>query len=209
MISLLIALTIVSGWAPEAVIRDYLMNNYPWPEIQVQKVVSEEALPRSRPVEIITERGPLGRASFIFRFADNREVRIKAYITAREQVVRTRRALYKGTVIRSTDIYTTMMNVRKIPRGAINDAKGIRGKILKRSLPADSTLTEAVTGEKPLIKKGQRITLLYKTNSLRVTAPGVAREDGFSEREISVMNLTSRKTITGIVESRGIVNVQP
>ncbi|GBE37098.1 flagellar basal body P-ring biosynthesis protein FlgA [bacterium BMS3Bbin07] len=209
MISLLIALTIVAGWAPEAVIQDYLMNNYPWPEIQVQKLVAEDTLPRSRPVEIITERGPLGRASFLFRFPDNREVRIKAYITARDQVVRTRRALYKGTVIRSTDIYTTMMNVRKIPRGAISDIKGVRGKILKRSLPADSTLTEAVTGEKPLIQKGQRITLLYKTNSLRVTAPGVAREDGYSEREISVMNLTSRKTITGIVESRGIVNVQP
>jgi len=209
MISLLIALTIVTGWAPEAVIQNYLMNNYPWPEIQVQKVVSEEALPHSRPVEILTERGPLGRASFIFRFPDNREVRIKAYITARGQVVRTRRALYRGTVLSSTDIYTTLMDVRKIPRGAIKDIKGVRGKVLKRSLPADSTLTEAVTGEKPLIKKGQRITILYKTNSLRVTAPGIAREDGYSEREIRVMNLTSRKMITGIVESRRIVNVQP
>ncbi len=209
MISILIALTIVSGWAPETVIHDYLMNNYPWPEIQVQRLVSEEALPRSRPVEIITERGPLGRASFILRFADNREVRIKAQITAREQVVRTRRALYRGTLISSTDIYTTMMDVRKIPRGAIRDIRMAKGKVLKRSLPADSTLTEAATGENPLIKKGQRITLLYKSGSLRVTAPGVAREDGYSEREISVMNLTSRKTITGIVESRGIVNVQP
>jgi len=209
MISLLIALTIVSGWAPEAVIQSYLMNNYPWPEIQVQKVVSEKVLPRSRPVEIITERGPLGRASFIFRFADNREIRIKAQVTAREQVVKTRRALYRGTVIRSTDVYTTMMDVRKIPRGAINDEKVLRGKILKRSLPANRTLTEAVTGEKPLIKKGQHITILYKTDSLRVTAPGIAREDGYSRMEISVMNLTSRKTITGIVENRGTVNVQP
>ncbi|MEC4685250.1 MAG: flagellar basal body P-ring formation chaperone FlgA [Nitrospirota bacterium] len=209
MISLLIALTIVSGWAPEAVIQDYLVNNYPWPEIQVQRVVPDEALPRSRPVEIITERGPLGRASFIFRFADNREVRIKAYITAREQVVKTRRALYRGTLISSTDVYATMMDVRKIPRGAIRDIRMARGKVLKRSLPADSTLTEAITGEKPLIKKGQRVTLFYKSNSLRVTAPGVAKEDGFSKMEISVMNLRSRKTITGIVENRGTVNVQP
>ncbi|VAX31429.1 hypothetical protein MNBD_NITROSPIRAE02-1440 [hydrothermal vent metagenome] len=209
MISLLIALTIVSGWAPEAVIQNYLMNNYPWPEIQVQKVVPEEGLPRSRPVEIITERGPLGRASFIFRFPDNREVRIKAQVTARDQVVKTRRALSRGTLIRNSDVYTTMMDVRKIPRGAINDAKGIRGKILKRSLPANSTLTEAVTAEKPLIKKGQHITILYKTNSLRVTAPGIAREDGYPKMEISVINLRSRKTITGIVENRGTVNVQP
>jgi flagella basal body P-ring formation protein FlgA len=209
IISLLIALAVVSGWTPEAVIQDYLINNYPWPEIQVQKLVAEEPLPQSRPVEIITERGPLGRASFIFRFPDNREVRIKAYITAREQVVRTRRALYRGTVISSTDVYTTMMDVRRIPKGAISDIKGVRGKVLKRSLPADSTLTEAVTGEKPMIKKGQRITILYKTKSLRVTALGIAREDGYSEKEISVMNLTSRKTITGIVESRRIVNVQP
>jgi len=209
MISFLIALAIASGWAPEAVIHDYLVNNYPWPDVEVQRLVAEEPLPQDRPVEIVTERGPLGRASFILRFSDNREVRIKAYVTARDQVVRTRRALSRGTVIRSTDIYTTMMDVRRIPKGAINDIKGVIGKVLKRSLPADSTLTVAVTGEKPLIKKGQRITILYRTGSLRVTAPGIAREDGYPEREISVMNLTSRKTITGIVEGRGVVNVRP
>jgi len=203
------ALTLVSGWTPEAVIQDYLMSSYPWPEIEVEQVVAEGPLPSSRPVEVTTERGPLGRASFVIRFADDTEVRIKAYVTAREQVVRTRRPLKRGSVIRNTDVYTAMMDVRKIPKGAATDIKSVTGKILKRSLPADATLTEAMAGEKPLIRKGQHITILYRTGTLKVTAPGVAREDGYPEREISVMNLTSRKTITGIVEDRGLVNVRP
>ncbi len=209
MTAIVLAMALVSAWTPEAAIRDYLVQSYPWPEIEVKQVVAEAGLPKSRPVEVLTERGPLGRASFILRFAGEREVRVRAYVTARDRVVRTKRPLYRGTVIRSTDVYTAMMDVRRIPKGAISDPKSVTGMVLKRSLPADTTLTEAVAREKPLIRKGQRITIMYETPSLRVTAPGVAREDGYPEREISVMNLTSRKTITGIVDGRGVVSVRP
>ncbi len=209
MLPLLLALAVISSWSPEGVIRDYLLDSYPWPEIEVHDVVSGATLPAEKPLEVITERGPLGRASFILRFAGGGEIRVRARVTAKEQVLRTRRPLRKGTVLSPADLYTTMVDVKRIPRGAIKDGDAVAGMVLKRSLPADSTLTEMVVGEKPLIRKGQRVILQYRSGSLRVTSPGIAREDGYPEREIAVLSVTSRKTVKGIVENKEVVNVLP
>ncbi|GBE01019.1 flagellar basal body P-ring biosynthesis protein FlgA [bacterium BMS3Bbin06] len=205
----LVLLSMLTTWSPEKVLVNYLLENYPWPDIQVEAIAPEGDFPGERPVEIITERGPMGRALFIFRFSGDREVRVHARVTARDRVVRTVRSLSRGMTLNRAVLYTTMMDVRKTPRGAVGSVSDLKGKQLKRSLAPDTVVTRAMIKERPLIKKGERVSIVYQSALLKITAPGIAREEGGSGDGIRVLNLASRRMIVGFVTGKGTVNVRP
>ncbi len=200
---LIIALAIT----PSAVIEEYLMDNYPWPDVMVENVEPEGTLPPQRPVSIITLRGPIGRAEFLFQYHDGSAVKVKADVTARDRVVKAIRSLKRDTVLDRSLLYTTLMDVRRIPRGALRSISEVEGKRLERSVRADTVIRQGFVSEPPLVRKGERVTIVYQSRSLRVTAPGVARSDGVRDQGIPVVNLSSKRTITCMVKDRGLVYV--
>jgi len=205
MMALLI--TAILTWSPEAVLKEYLMENYPWPEIQVEEVIPEKDLPETRPTRISTLRGPLGRAEFIFSFENGSSIRVKATVTARDRVVKTIRPLTRHTLLDRSMLYTTLMDVRKIPRGAVRTIKALIGKELKRSVRADMVLRKNMVVNQPVIKKGEQVTILYQSPTLRITAPGIARTSGSIGEGVKVLNLSSKKLVIGMVRGKGVVDV--
>lgn len=51
----------------------------------------------------------------------------------------------------------------------------------------------------PTVKKGTKVTMLYESGSLRLSAPGEAMNDGAPGESIAVRNLQSKKQTRGIV----------
>ncbi len=205
MIALLI--TAVLTWSPEAVLKEYLTENYPWPEIQVEKVIPEKEFPGTRPSRISTLRGPLGRSEFIFSFPDGSSIRVKAKVTARDRVVKTIRSLTRHTLLDRSMLYTTLMDVRRIPRGAVRTVQAVTGKELKRSVRADMVLREGMVKNQPVIRRGDRVTIIYQSPSLRITVPGMARTSGSVGEGVEVLNLRSKKLVIGMVSGKGVVDV--
>ncbi len=206
---MLLALLITAAltWSPASVLRDYLVENYPWPEIQVEDIQPEKDLPETRPAMISTERGPLGQAEFLFTFQDGRSIKVRAKVTARDRVVRTIRPLTRHTLLDRSMLYTTLMDVRKIPRGAVRTVQAVIGKELKRSLRADTVLREGMVKKQPLIRRGDKVTILYQSPFLRITVPGIARTSGSIGEGVEVLNLSSKKLVIGMVRGKGVVDV--
>jgi flagella basal body P-ring formation protein FlgA len=58
-----------------------------------------------------------------------------------------------------------------------------------------------------LVQRDQAVTLIYETPAIYLTIRGKALEGGTEGDAVSVLNLQSKRTVTGIVVGRGQVAV--
>lgn len=102
--------------------------------------------------------------------------------------------------------------VRRLPAGDgqafLNDVQTLKGKRLRRALPAGTTLRADMLLPEVLIRRGQRVTLLAQAGGLQVRAPGKALAEGAAEQRIQVQNLSSLRVVEGVVEGNGVVRVE-
>ena len=206
MLPVVILLVMTTLWTPAKAIKDYLQKHYPWPSVDVSHVVAEGSLPAYPPEQIVVRRGPVGRAEFVFIYK-GRSIVVKARIDAKDWVLKTARPVMKGQPLQKDDLYPALVNVKRIPRGAVSSWQDLRGKVLRRSLQANSIITTTVLKNRPVIKRGDRVLLVYRIKGLRVTAMGLARESGAVGESISVINLSSKRYIKGVVEDEGVVSI--
>ncbi|NOX21362.1 MAG: flagellar basal body P-ring formation protein FlgA [Nitrospirae bacterium] len=205
----LLVLAMVLSWSPGNYLKNYILEHYPWDRVEVESVKYEGNLPAQRPVNIIIQRGPVGRAVFLLEFPDGTYKKVYAKVDAQQTVVRAVRPLRRGTVLKREDLYMAPANVLRMPKNALTSMEDAVGKVLKRSVRSGAILTEALVVEKPLIHKGQKVIIVYEKPGLRLTAPGVAREDGYRGSSIQVMNLWSKRIMIGFVQDSSTVNITP
>jgi flagella basal body P-ring formation protein FlgA len=189
-----------SAWAWEAkeVIKKYLKEHYPWPEFEISEVFTAEELPRELPQKINLVSGPLGRAVFSLGFRSGEKVMVQVQISAFDYVVATRRPIKQGQVIEKEDIYMSLIDVRRVPKESLTRLESGVGKMALRNLEINMPITEHYLGNVPIIKKGQRVTLIFSAPGLKITTQGEAREDGHTGRQMRVVNLYSNKDVRGV-----------
>jgi flagella basal body P-ring formation protein FlgA len=196
-----------SPWEPRTVIKKYLQDHYPWAEIEILDISGEVSSPVP-PEKILLIQGPLGRAMFSLIFQSGEKAVVQAHIRALDWVVTSRRPLKKSQFIQKEDIYLALMDVRRMPRDALTRLEPAWGKTMTQSIGANMPLVESNLGDLPLIKKGQRITLIASAPGLKITVPGEARQDGFPGQTLRVVNLTSKRDVQGIPLDEHQVSVE-
>ncbi len=196
-----------SPWEPRAVIKKYLKDHYPWAEIEILDV-SGEVSSMVPPEKVYLINGPLGRSIFSLVFKSGERAILQANIRALDWVVTSRRPLKKSQLIRKEDVYLALMDVRRMPKDALTRLESAWGKSMNQSMGANMPIIESAMGDIPLIKKGQRITLVASAPGLKITTPGEARQDGFHGQSLKVVNLSSKRDIRGIPLDENHVSVE-
>lgn len=118
-----------------------------------------------------------------------------------------RRALARRSAVDPTDVE---LQTRRLPGTAsrfISDLGNLRGRRLKRALPAGTPLTADVLVPDVLVRRGQQVTLLAANGPFEIRAQGQALSDGAASERIRVQNVTSRKVVEGVVENSSTVRV--
>jgi flagella basal body P-ring formation protein FlgA len=206
MITLFIIAAITLSWSPEVVTRDYLRHNYPWPEIEVEPIINNLELPKEAPKKIVVLKGLPDRTTFLLQFQNGESVEYEARVKAFDWVIKSKRAIGKDEIIGSEDIYKTLENIKHIPKGAVIKEDIVIGKVLKKSIPANFTITERNIGNIHAVKKGQQVILLFDNGRIRITTKGVARENGLIGENIKVLNTSSKKHIEGkIIDNKTVL----
>ncbi len=214
LLSVLVCLSVLGSfswaesalWEPRAVIKKYLRDHYPWAEIEILDV-SGEMISKVPPERIYLIQGPLGRAMFSFVFESGEKAIFQAKIRALDWVVTSRRPLKKSQIVQKEDIYLALMDVRRMPRGALTRLESALGKTMTRSMGANMAISESTMGDIPLIRKGQRITLVASAPGLKITVPGEARQNGYPGETLKVVNLVSKRDVQGIPLDENHVSV--
>ncbi|MEA2893462.1 MAG: flagellar basal body P-ring formation protein FlgA [Bradyrhizobium sp.] len=116
------------------------------------------------------------------------------------------RSVERNEVIKSSDVV-----IERRPKAEVgNDAAGrdnAVGMQARRQLRAGQALRVTDLAKPDLVTRDQNVTLIYESSGLYLTIRGKALEGGTEGDAVNVLNLQSKRTVSGIVVGRGQVSV--
>lgn len=117
------------------------------------------------------------------------------------------RNVERTDLLKSSDII-----VERRPKAEIGGDAAVRdsaiGMQVRRSMRAGQALKVADLVKPDLVQRDQGVTLIYQTAGLYLTTRAKALDSGTEGDVVNVLNLQSKRTITGIVTGRGQVTIQ-
>lgn len=123
------------------------------------------------------------------------EVELSAWVDVFEAVVCTARRLKKGEVLTTADLTMTPKNISRMPPHYLTDISKAVGLTVKHDVDEGSCLKAWMLKRDPIVAKGDMVTILAALGGIRITAPGMILENGFSGDTVRVRNAMSRKKI--------------
>lgn len=202
----------------EKIIKEYVIRNTPWTEEQVTikniNISNKMTIPVSWNYHITPAPGSalVGRSSFLLEItgADNsaQSSWVSAEIEVWVEVVLASKPLKERQMVNVDDVYIGRKELSRLPAGYLDDIKEVSGKRVKRFAGANSILTENILEEPPLFKRGDKVFIIAESEALKVTAMGLAGEDGYRGRSVRITNMQSRKEVVGEVVDDGTVSVR-
>jgi len=112
-----------------------------------------------------------------------------------------------GDVISMEDIEWSAVPSEHLRKTTVTDPQDLVGKSPKRVISEGRPIRLDEIASAPIIKKGARITLVFKTPNLEIKTLGEALENGAKGDVIRVKNVTSKSIIEGTVETSNIIRI--
>ncbi len=126
---------------------------------------------------------------------------------ARLPVLVAARPLPARTALSAADVRVVERELSGLPFGYFQRPSEIEGQEIMRPVGQGEALTPRVVRSRPLIARGQSVTLLATAGGLAVRAQGHALAAAGLNERIRVRNMSSGRDIEGIVRAPGLVEV--
>lgn len=202
----------------EGMIKEYLVRNTPWTEEQIKikniTVSNKIILPDNWNYNITPapRSSMIGRSAFLLDITNEDNSIQSSWVSADIEVwvdvLLSSKPLKEKQMVEEDKIYMGKKELSKLPAGYIDDIKQVSGKRVKRFIGANSILTENILEEPPVFKRGDKVFIIAESDVLKVTAVGVAGEDGYRGRTVRITNIYSKKEVIGDVIDNGTVSVK-
>jgi flagellar basal body P-ring formation protein FlgA len=141
-----------------------------------------------------------GAASTRLRFTGTAIETVEAAVLAR--------AVERGEVLKHSDVL-----VERRPKAEVGADLALRdnavGMQARRQLRVGQALKTADLAKPDLVTRDQNVMLIYQTDGLYLTIRGKALDGGTEGDVVSVMNLQSKRVVSGVVTGRGQVTITP
>lgn len=124
-----------------------------------------------------------------------------------ERVIVPRRDIQRGTVLDPSDFRRVDRDANRLPRDVVRDVAEVIGLRAKRSLRKDDVFRASQVEGIPLVERGDRVQVVLQTGPLSVSAMGRAQETGALGDWIRVLNVDSKRELSGRVDAEGRVHV--
>ena len=195
---------------------DYMLDALEWDKDRLEIKVVYDGKPILLPqgnvrfdCKLPGRKRRVGRVHFLclVKVEGNAKKRLRLYadVKVTYDVYRPIQSLKMGHVIQPGDVELTQLRSDRILRNVLSDEKDIIGHRLISNLDQGETILAHMVQKIPLVKNGDRILIVAQKGPLRVTAPGVARQNGFKNDTVRVENIHSRKILLGtVIDSRTV-----
>jgi flagella basal body P-ring formation protein FlgA len=191
----------------EALLKAHVLKVRPWSDVEVRNVSLGSTPPAGAPRRIAVRKGLPGPTVFTLEYGNGAVVTAKADVEAFEEIVVAARRLWRNRPVAEDDVYLARTEIGRIPAGAIRDPGEVVGKVMNRSIgPNLPVLSQHLAGSK-IVKRGRRVTLIAESGGVRVATEGETRENAYVDDAVKVINLASKKTVTGILVDENTVRV--
>ncbi len=124
------------------------------------------------------------------------------------------RAFKEGYVsverIKAGDVIANKVQIEKIDVTSMRTMplEDVDGLIAKRSMSYGRAITSDLVETMPEIRKGESVRIVYDNNGIKLETAGIAEEDGFIGKMLTVRNINSQKLVAGNYAGNGRVHVK-
>src|ERR1700733_1604621 len=116
------------------------------------------------------------------------------------------RNVERGDVLKASDVVTERRPKAEVGSDAAPRVRAV-GMQMRKGLRAGQALRVADLGKPDLVQKDDNVTLIYEAAGIYLTARGKAIDNGTEGDTVTVLNLQSKRTITGTVVGRDQVTI--
>lgn len=109
--------------------------------------------------------------------------------------------------IQERDLQWVHRNISHLPPDLLTDIKDLLGKRTVISINPGEVIRSGMVEFPPLIRKGERVILLVENQQFKITALGEAKEDGRKGERVRLINLSSKKEVSGRVLDTNTVQI--
>ncbi len=197
---------------------DKLASVLPWDreslEINVYYEGEDILLPPGKKELVYKTRGSnqkAGRLPLILQIKVNgnfkKSVRLNSRVLVSQEVVKTIRAVRKGEMISNDNIQLETIKTERPWKNAIQSIDHALGYAAGRNLPIGKILTPKFLKKPALANRGEKILILAEKGGMKITVPGILKEDGYEDGMVQVLNIESKKIIYGRLVDANTVKV--
>jgi flagella basal body P-ring formation protein FlgA len=202
----------------EMMVRDHLMATASSDEAEVNitavRIKDDVLLPKGKihhEVQRLHQSAPsrMQPVSIVFK-VDGRFVRKVSALVSLEimqNVVVSRKPIPRFKVITAQDVMMRQINVASMADTVIRSIERVVGKRARRAIGMHDAMHTNMVEWPPVVQKGDRVTIIAESGSLRITALGEVRGTGKVGEQVRVVNLDSKKNITAQVVDHRTVRV--
>ncbi len=115
--------------------------------------------------------------------------------------------LGKKQLLKEGDLQLSRRDIGGISKRFFVDPDGVLGKEMISSVPKDAVIQEWMVRVPPEVSKNDDVSIVAENEGLKVTARGLALEDGYKGEKIKVRNVDSNKEFKAAVVGSGEVSV--
>jgi flagella basal body P-ring formation protein FlgA len=134
-----------------------------------------------------------------------KRIRLYADVTVAYDVLRPTRNLKAGHIVGDEDLEMARVKSTQVLRNTISSPEEIVGHRLMLNLDQGEPFSNHMLQKVPMVKTGDQILIIAQKGSLRVTVPGVVKQNGFKHDTIQVQNVHSKKMVLGtVIDSRTV-----
>jgi len=152
-----------------------------------------------------------GNISAILFFRTNgREVgktRVTARVEIYTDVIAAAHHIGRHHEVQAKDVHWVSRSLSLLPHDILSEMKEVLGKRVTIVINRGEVLRAGIVEEPPLLRRGDRVMILVENRQIKITTVGEVREEGRRGDRIKLVNLSSRKEVSGRVLDEHTVRV--
>ncbi len=200
----------------EAIAKRCIRQNNPWGNrLKILKITATKdlILPKGRlSYSCQMMSSPLGNFSVPIIFRVDGKIVSRTWVVVKTRlvtpVVVARYPIRRGEIITKDKLKIVKKDITRLPKGIFLSKAPLVGKRAKINISVGRIIYKNMVEIPPVIKRGQRVTIVAESDTLKVSAPGVAKENGRIGDLIKVQNILSKKIVVGKVVDAQTVKVR-
>ena len=198
--------------------ESHLFRTLPWAkeslEIEIYYQGGEIALPPGKRYLIYKGgegRQNVGRIPLVLQIKVDgtfvRHIGLNTRVRVTQKVVKTIRSIRKGELFSLENINVETIKTERLLTNTIEFFEQALGFEAVRNLPNGKIILQREMKKPNLGNKGDKVLLLAEKGQMKITTPGILKEDGYKNAMVRVLNLESNKTIYGRLVDSNTVKV--
>ncbi len=124
-----------------------------------------------------------------------------------QNLVVARRRIRQGEVLTKDHVRLQRCELKSLTAEALSDLGEVLGREARHDIQPFALITRRMLRSPRVVRRGELVNLVAETPLMRITARGVAQQDGSVGQWIPVVNIDSRKVIYGRVRDGETVEV--